>query len=370
MTGQLATGEGTQKYAARFAGRVAEGHFRRAEHAGGLTLSSIGIGTYLGETDAATDAAYTEATVAAVRGGVNVIDTASNYRMQRSERSIGAALKQLFAEGYSREELVLCTKGGYLTPDGEMPANPREYFKSEFFDTGICAPEDIAGGSHCMSPRYLEDQLGRSLRNLSVDAVDVYYLHNAAESQLGAVEREEFHLRLRRAFEYLESEVEKGRIRFYGMATWNCFREEPRAQGYASLERIARIAAGIAGAKHHFRFVQLPYNLGMPEALVMGNQKLRGEPAPMVKAAEGLGVTLIASASLLQTRLRSLPAFVSEALGQPTDLLNALQFARSSPGITTALVGMSKRAHVEENLKLAAVPVASQEQFMKLFERK
>ena len=366
----FATGEGTKKYAARFAGRVAEEHFRVAEPADGLALSSIGIGTYLGDADARTDAAYTEAVVAAVRGGANVIDSAINYRMQRGERSIGAAVAQLLADGYTRDELVICTKGGYLTPDGEMPANPREYFKKEFFDKGICTPEEISGGAHCMTPRYLEDQLGRSLRNLGVDCADVYYLHNASESQLGAVEREEYYLRLRRAFEFLEGEAAKGRIRYYGMATWDCFRQDPRAQGYESLEKVVRIAAGVAGAQHRFRFVQMPYNLGMPEALVAANQRLGDDAVPMVKAAQELGVALIASASLLQTRLRGLPAFVSEALGQSGDVANALQFVRSSPGIATALVGMSQRAHVEENLKLAAVPPVGQEQFMKLFERK
>ncbi len=360
------TAEGTKQYKNRFEGKAAPGHFRETQ---GLTLSSIGIGTYLGGCDTPTDAGYAEAVVAAVRGGVNVIDSAINYRMQRSERSIGTALRQLFTEGFTREELVICSKGGYLTPDGDLPANPREYFQREYFDKGICVPEDIAGGAHCMSPGYLENQLERSLRNLGVECIDVYYLHNAAESQLGEVEREVFQLRLRRAFEYLEGEVAKGRIRYFGMATWNCFRQDPRAQDSVSLERVVRIASGVAGTEHHFRFVQLPFNLAMPEALVMPNQSLKKGSVPMVKAADALGVTLIGSASLLQTRIKGLPPFVSEALGQPTDLLNALQFARSSPGMTTALVGMSKRIHVEENLKLVAVSPATQEQFMKLFER-
>ena len=199
MTDTRATVNGTRLYAERFTGKSAEGHFRMAEVAGGLTLSSIGIGTYLGETDARTDAAYTEAVAAAVRGGVNVIDSAINYRMQRSERSIGAALQQLFADGFAREELVICSKGGYLTPDGELPANPREYFQREYFDRGICTAQDIAGGAHCMTPRYLEDQLSRSVCNLGHECVDVYYLHNAAESQLGAVSREEFQRLIKQA---------------------------------------------------------------------------------------------------------------------------------------------------------------------------
>jgi len=52
-----------------------------------------------------------------------------------------------------------------------------------------------------------------------------------------------------------------------------------------------------------------------------------------------------------------------------SDLERALQFARSSPGITTALVGMSRSAHVEANAKLVGVKPAGMEEFSKLFER-
>jgi hypothetical protein len=92
-----ATPQGTLRYAARFQGRAAAGHFR--ETAAGLVLSSVGIGTYLGEPDAATDRAYAEAVVAAIEGGFNLIDTAINYRFQRSERSIGAAIRKLGEKG-------------------------------------------------------------------------------------------------------------------------------------------------------------------------------------------------------------------------------------------------------------------------------
>src|SRR6266481_2828076 len=175
-----ATKGGTTRYAQRFAGRAAEGHFRESRE---LVLSSLGIGTYLGKPDAKTDAGYTAAVVAAAEGGINVIDAAINYRFQRSERSIGAAIKQLAAKGIAREELILCTKGGYLTPDGSMPADPNEYFFREYLQPGVFSAKDIVAGSHCMTPRYLEDQLGRRLRNLGVDCIDVYYLNNP-ETQL------------------------------------------------------------------------------------------------------------------------------------------------------------------------------------------
>src|ERR1700674_2591037 len=125
----FATSDSTKKYAARFATRAAAGHFREQQ---GLWLSSLGVGTYLGDPDARTDQAYTEAIVAAVEAGANVIDSAINYRFQRSERSVRAALEELARRGYAREELLICTKGGFLTPDGDLPEDASEYFQREY----------------------------------------------------------------------------------------------------------------------------------------------------------------------------------------------------------------------------------------------
>ena len=361
-----ATKEGTMRYAQRFAGRAADGHFRETQR---MELSSLGVGTYLGQPDEKTDVAYTTAIVAAVESGINVIDSAINYRFQRSERSIGAALQQLAAKGFTREEIVVCTKGGYLTPDGSMPADPNEYFFREYIQHGIFSAKDLAAGSHCMTPKFLKDQLGRSLRNLGVECVDVYYLHNP-ETQLSEIAKPDFLQRLRAAFEFLESAVEAGEIRYYGMATWNGFRQDPRAQDAMQLGEITQIAQEIAGGMHHFRFVQLPFNLGMPEALTQGNQMLRERERTLVEAAGDLDVTVIASASLLQGQVaRNLPGFVAEAFGLENDAERALQFARSAPGITTALVGMSRVEHAKANARLMTITPATAEEFSKLFSR-
>jgi aryl-alcohol dehydrogenase-like predicted oxidoreductase len=361
-----ATKDGTANYAQRFAGRAASGHFREAQ---GLALSSLGIGTYLGQPDDKTDQGYTAAIVAAVESGINVIDAAINYRFQRSERSIGAAIKQLAQKGIAREEFVLCTKGGYLTPDGSMPSNPNEYFYREYIQPRVFSPNDIVAGSHCMTPRFLENQLGRSLHNLDVDCIDVYYLHNP-ETELSEVPRADFLERVRDAFVYLESAVSAGKIRFYGMATWNGFRQEPRVRDAMLLAEIVQLAKDAAGEMHRFCFVQLPFNLGMPEALTLGNQAIGGRERTAMEAANDLGITLIASASLLQGQVaRNLPPFVGEALGLENDAQRALQFVRSSPGITTALVGMSRVEHVTANARLVGVPPATVEQFSKLFTR-
>ena len=363
-----ATADGTLRYAARFQGRSAAGHFR--EIRGGLVLSSIGIGTYLGEPDDSTDRAYTDAVVAAVESGINVVDSAINYRFQRSERAIGAALKDLFAKGYSRDEIVLCTKAGFLTPDGEMPADPNSYFSREFLERGIFTADDIAAGCHCMAPGYLSDQLERSRRNLRVATIDVFYLHNP-ETQLSEVSPEVFRARIREAFLFLESSVASKAIRAYGLATWNSFRDDPKANGYLSLKEMADIARDVAGDDHHFRFVQLPFNIAMPEALTRPNQMIDGKLVPMVQAARALNIALITSAALLQGQLtKNLPPFIRAALGLQDNSALALQFARSVPGLTTALVGMSNVQHVKANTQLVSVEPASREQFLKLFEAK
>ena len=361
-----ATEEGTKRYVEKFRGLAAEGHYREAQ---GLMLSSLGIGTYLGQPNERIDAGYAAALIAAVESGFNVIDTAINYRLQRSERSVGTALRVLAHKGFTREEIVVCTKAGYLTPDGAMPADPNRYFFEEYIQKGVFTAKDIAAGCHCMTPAYLENQLARSLKNLGVGSIDVYYLHNP-ETQLTEVSKQDFLMRVKEAFGFLESAAARGHIQFYGMATWNGFRQAKSTRDAMQLSELAAIAEEIAGDKHRFRFVQLPFNLAMTEALTLGNQNLGGNEKTIMEGASELGITLVASASLLQGQVaQNLPAFVAEAFGLENDVERALQFARSAPGITTALVGMSRTAHVEANAKLVTVPPADLEQFSKLFSR-
>jgi len=362
-----ATLDGTARYRERFREVAAEGHFRQQQD---LWLSSIGVGTYLGDADDETDARYAEAVTRAVELGANVIDTAANYRFQRSERSIGAAWQELSDRGFAREEIVVCTKGGYLPFDGAPPRDVRQYVEDNFVKPGIASFADIAGGSHCMTPRYLESQLLQSLRNMNLSCIDVYYVHNP-ESQLPTVAPAEFWQRLRAAFEFLEQSVADGKIRNYGVATWNGFRAEPDAREYHSLESMVDTAREAGGADHHFRFIQLPFNLAMPEALFFQNQKLGDEYVSVLEAADKLGVTAIASGSLLQGQVtRGLPEAIRDPLGSlASDAQTGIQFVRSAPGITTALVGMSQRAHVEENLQLMEILPAEPDELVSVFDQ-
>jgi len=332
-------------------------------------MSSIGIGTYLGNHDDATDRQYQDALVRAVESGCNVIDSAINYRCQRSERAIGAALKELARRGYSRDELIIATKGGFLPFDGAPPKDPKSYFEEIFVGTGLATESEIVGGYHCMTPRYLVHQLDCSLRNLDVECVDIYYVHNP-ESQLTKIARQDFASRLCRAFEALEQAVAAGKIRMYGTATWNGYRNPATAKDYLSLSLIVELAEKAGGKDHHFKVIQLPLNLGMSEALSNANQTVSGKESTPLEAAQALNVAVMCSASVLQGQLtHDLPEIIRDTFpGLDTDGQRALQFVRSTPGVTTALVGMKQLSHVEENLKTALVPPASWEQYSKLFE--
>jgi aryl-alcohol dehydrogenase-like predicted oxidoreductase len=313
-----ATAPATEAYAARHGAANRSGFYRTAQ---GLTVSSLGIGTYLGAKGEDTDRRYEDALAFAIDRGINFIDTSLNYRNTRSEQNIGRAIVNM-----PREELVVCTKAGYLIPGAVPPLGSA----------------DIVGGNHSIAPAFLRDQLVRSRANLGIATVDVFYLHNP-ETQLAHVQADEFDTRLTAAFEALEQLRSEGSIRFYGAATWDGFRKP----GLLSITRMVAIARNVGGDGHGFRFIQLPLNLAMREAFVNN----------VTTEAESAGVTVVTSASILQSRL------------VPAGVQFAIQFARSTPGVTVSLVGMSRREHVEENLGVATVPPLSRDEYISVVEK-
>jgi Predicted oxidoreductases (related to aryl-alcohol dehydrogenases) len=348
-----ATPAGTVAYRAALGGVARNGHFREWR---GLALSSVGIGTYLGRADDFTDALYEVAIERALLSGINVIDSAVNYRRQRSERAVGRALAKAVGAGQvAREGVVVATKGGFLPFKGAPPL-------------GLLAAGDLVGGSHCITPRYLEDQLERSRANLGLETIDIYYLHNP-ETQLGEVSRPVFMRRLRAAFEFLRVRRAMDASGVYGTSTWSGYRQPTSARDFLSLPDVVALAEEVGGPEHHFRVVQLPYNLAMTEAFTLPNQLDNREPVAPLEAARKLGLYAMTSASIYQGQLvRNLPPVLSEVMpGLDTDAQRALQFVRSTPGVGTALVGMKSEAHVEEAARLARVAPVRWSAFRKLF---
>ncbi len=362
-----ATPEATQAYV------HSQPESRRAHYrpiAGNLLVSSVGIGTYLGEPDDATDVAYRAAFDRAYALGCNVFDLAINYRFQRSERAFGAWLARASADGIvRRDEIVIATKGGFVPFDSSLPPDPGKWVYQTFIANGLAHPNEFcASYQHCIAPAFLEQMIAWSRRNLGVDTIDIYYLHNP-ETQRITLSHETFHARMLDAFETLEQAVSDGLIANYGTAAWTGYRAMPNTPDYVSLAEMAGIAMEVAGDQNHFRYVQMPYNLFMTEAFALENQQVGEVFLSPIEAAQELGLTVMISAPLMQGRLANplMPALADVLTDLETDAQRAIQFVRSSPGVTTALVGMKTLAHVSENLALNDLPPAPGETIRALY---
>lgn len=364
-----ATPEGTRRFAERF--RELPGHFASPDR---LLLSSIGMGTRGGEAGGADDLLYRGAVPLALEGGVNVFDTALSYRMQTSERTLGAALRRSVAEeSVARDEIFVVTKGGYLTVDPDFARSvheARRYLGETYLASGLVDPDGIAQGAHAIDPAFLLDQIERSRRNLGLDTIDLYCLEDP-ELQLIAHGPTEFRDQMKRAFAALEEAVVKGAIAAYGLSTWSGFLLPYTERGHLSVVELLELALDVGGADHHLRGVQFPYGLALGQAQGLSTQiGPEARPSAILDALCDTGTAVFACAPLARGRaLGRLPGFVCEAFpGLHTDAQRALQFARSAPGITTALVGMREPHHVVENLELARSAPADPGELAALFE--
>ncbi len=268
MISGFATSEGTEKFANT--SNTNRLNFKKIHN---LTLSNVGIGTYLGNSDEKTDEAVKNAVKQSVLSGVNVIDTAINYRAQKAERSVGRAIGELIQdEKITRDQIFLCTKNGYLTNDADVKQDFWEYVKNEYSQKGIISEGDVSSGYHCMTTSYLSDQLERSLKNLGVNCIDLLYLHNAVEGQINDISKDQFLKNLKLVFELYEQKRSEGKIKFYGMATWECFRVPNDSPQYLSLQETVNMANEVGGQDHGFRFIQLPFNMHYDQALLKKTQ--------------------------------------------------------------------------------------------------
>jgi aryl-alcohol dehydrogenase-like predicted oxidoreductase len=360
------TPEGTKKYvdyAMQEKGKPAS-HFRIFD---GLYLSSIGIGTYLGEMTAEDDKAVENAVYQSVKSGaVNVIDTAINYRAMRSEKSIGRGLSRLINDGIiSRDQVFICTKNGYITNDGEYPTiDVMEYVQKMYIATGIIKSDDISSGYNVLNPAYIERCIDKSLLNMHLGTIDLVYVHNAFESWYEDVSKEEFMQMLAKVFEIYEKYRSNNKIRYYGMATWTCFRVRPGDKEYLSLEDVVKLAEKIGGKEHGFRFIQLPYNLAYSEALVLKNQTIGAEKnLNILEAAKRLNIGIFTSIPLFQGRL--LRASIPDYGGLNDQVAKLIQIIRSSPSVIAPLIGQKKTEHIEQNLKISDIPPMNEGQYKK-----
>lgn len=361
----MVTGSATWDYRDARQERFGRTHFRR--YGDGL-VSSLGLGTYLGEPTDGVDEEYWEAVGLALKSGCNVIDTAINYRCQRSERVVGRALEE---SDVSRDAVLVATKGGFLPFEGSRPDDPGRFVREEYVETGLVEREDLVMGSHCIAPDFLDDQIDRSRENLDT-APDLYYVHNP-ETQLRERSRGEVYDALEESFVRLEERASAGDLGGYGVATWEAFRVPADHDSYLSLPEVvdrARQAADRAGTGGtHFRAIQLPFNVSMADAFtVAAHDTPEGSKSALEFAADA-GLAVFTSASIAQGALADrLPEAVAARLNGDTPAQRAINFARSAPGVTASLVGMRSVEHVGENLAACEADPMGAQAFDEVFE--
>ncbi len=360
----FATSEGTNKFAESHID-VPQQNYRKIQS---LTLSNVGIGTYLGNTDSETDLLMKNAVKKSILQGVNVIDTAINYRAQKSERTVGKAISELVEEEkINRNEIFVSTKNGYVTNDAEIQEDFMDYVIREFGKTGIVKEGDISSQYNCITTPFLEDQLARSKKNLGLECIDLMYLHNAIEGQ-PQMSREKFIVYLKDIFEFFEKQRKEENIRFYGLATWECFRVSKDNSNFLSLTQVIDLAEQVGGKTHGFRFIQLPYNFQFDQALMQKNQSFGSSNQTILESARQNDIGVFTSVPLMQGKLLEWIRNKPELTHQSPSV-NALQFIRSTPGVLAPLVGQKSDLHVQENLEALKIPPYSEEEFSALLEK-
>ncbi|MBN9418318.1 MAG: DUF255 domain-containing protein, partial [Candidatus Eremiobacteraeota bacterium] len=230
----------------------------------GLMVSRLGFGGYRVDDESLEHRLALEA---ALEGGINLIDTSTNYTEGGSERLIGGVLR---LHPKRREELVVVSKAGYVQGSNLDVARAREQLGQPYQDL----VQYQEGLWHCMHPEFLADQLERCTMRLSLAKVDVLLLHNPEYFLLDAKQkggtdltaaRAEFDRRLEQAFAFLEELVKEGRIGFYGVSS-NTFAAPADEFTATSFARMLELAKKVGGEGHHFAVVQTPLNLLEPEA--------------------------------------------------------------------------------------------------------
>ncbi len=286
MISGSATIEGTSAYAEKYPGIRFNLLGKTGWH-----VSPAGFGCY---RVAAGIQPHHDAMVRALKGGVNLIDTSTNYTDGGSETLVGQVLTRMIADGeLTRAMVVVISKVGYLQGRNYALSQKRKQQDRPF-------PELVPYGrglEHCIHPEFIEDQLNRSLERLGMETLDLFLLHNP-EYYLGWAAkqgrdiydaREIFYQRIHQAFEHLEEEVARGRIRGYGISS-NTFPAPADDMEFVGLGRICDIAETVS-TTHHLHAIQFPMNLYEAGAVLEPNQSGGRSVLDVARAAQ-LGVLI------------------------------------------------------------------------------
>ena len=291
----------------------------------GLNVSAYGLGTnaFGGRADEQTSVAIIHH---AIDHGVNLIDTANVYTDANSERIIGKATRD------RRDRVVLATKCALKVGDGPN-------------DQG-------ASRGHIMR------EVERSLARLATDYIDLYQIHTW-----------DGHTPLEETLRALDDLVRAGKVRYAGCsnyAAWQVCRALwiSDRRGFTRYESV-QPAYSPADRRIETELVPccLAEGLGLLVYFPLAGGVLTGKYKPGSPPPQGSrALTQPQFAKRLNEqnlRLAQDMAGLASEIGCTVSQLT-LAWVMQRPGITSALVGATKVAQQEENLKAVDLKVPQQ----------
>ena len=232
--------------------------------------TKLAFGTYRTGLD---DPEHEAALILALREGIRLIDTSTNYMNGDAERLIAKVLEELYG-GFKPDDLEIVSKCGYIQGSLLEEIKKSDKEMTEALDI-VKYSEDCY---HSIHPGFIKAELTKSLERLNLEKIDCYLLHNPEYYLMTKIKTEadktEAQLimldRILDAFMQLEMEVKEGRTNSYGISS-NSFSLETSALyflPYEDLLSLAKKAAfEVGNLDSNFTTIQMPINLLEKEGL-------------------------------------------------------------------------------------------------------
>ena len=217
--------------------------------------------------------AHIDALIEAIRNGITLIDTSTNYFDGGAERAIAKALRRF--DDSVREKVRIVSKFGYI--QGSLLSEYKQedsFLKKLLCDVVEYSPQCY----HSIKKEFVHEQLTRSLKRLECEQIEAYLIHNPEYYILDAikkgVDKEEYlskmFTQIYEAFVALEEEVQFGRIKSYGISS-NSFAkadDAPDFLPYEILPELAKKAAlEVGNETNSFKIIELPINIAEKQGL-------------------------------------------------------------------------------------------------------
>jgi aryl-alcohol dehydrogenase-like predicted oxidoreductase len=286
----------------------------------GLKVSQIALGSWMTDITSSDKTDVARQVIAqAYDAGVNFFDCADNYGRGAAEQFLGSALK-----GLPREKLILSSKVFFPVGDG---------------------PNDRG-----LSRKHIFTQIDRSLKNLQVDYLDLYFCHRADPDTP-----------MEETLQAMSDLVAQGKVLYYGMSEWSPV-QLTKALGIVKELRLRPFS--VIQPQYHMldRYIEdeimeicRENGIGivsfspLSQGLLSGKYRL-GQPIPEGSRAtrqKDKQINLMLTEENLEKVEQLLK--VAEELGVSLPVL-ALSWALRRPEITSVINGASSPAQLQNNL--------------------